>query len=61
MLDEIDYGMVLVGEGNHVLHVNHAARAELDADHPLQLLGRERHTLPSQSLPHHARPPIRTA
>jgi hypothetical protein len=41
MLDEIDYGMVLLGEGNHVLHVNHAARAELDADHPLQLLGRE--------------------
>lgn len=41
MLDEIDYGMVLLGESGQVLHVNHAARAELDGDHPLQLLGRE--------------------
>jgi DNA-binding CsgD family transcriptional regulator len=41
MLDEIDYGMLLVGDGGQVLHVNHAARAELDADHPLQMLGRE--------------------
>ena len=44
MLDEIDYGMVLVGEGGQVLHVNHAARADLDAEHPLQLLGRELRT-----------------
>jgi DNA-binding CsgD family transcriptional regulator len=50
MLDEIDYGMVLVGEGNHVLHVNHAARAELDADHPLQLLGRELRARLSQDM-----------
>jgi DNA-binding CsgD family transcriptional regulator len=41
MLDEIDYGMVLLSEGSQVLHVNHAARAELDGDHPLQLQGRE--------------------
>ena len=41
MLDEIDYGMVLLGDGGQVLHVNHAARAELDGEHPLQLLGRE--------------------
>jgi DNA-binding CsgD family transcriptional regulator len=41
MLDEIDYGMVLLSESGQVLHVNHAARAELDADHPLQLTGRE--------------------
>jgi DNA-binding CsgD family transcriptional regulator len=41
MLDEIDYGMVLLGDSGQVLHVNHAARAELDGDHPLQLLGRE--------------------
>ena len=42
MLDEIDYGMLLVAEDLHVLHANHVARAELDAEHPLQLLG---HTL----------------
>lgn len=42
MLDEIDYGMVLVGAGLHVLHANHAARAELDGpDHPLRISGRE--------------------
>jgi DNA-binding CsgD family transcriptional regulator len=41
MLDEIDYGMVLLSESGQVLHVNHAAKAELDNDHPLQLLGRE--------------------
>jgi len=40
-LDEIDYGMLLVADGLHVLHANHVARAELDALHPLQMLGRE--------------------
>jgi DNA-binding CsgD family transcriptional regulator len=40
-LDEIDYGMLLLHDGPHVLQVNHAARAELDGAHPLQLLGRE--------------------
>lgn len=39
MLDEIDYGMLLLAEGSAVLHANHAARSELDAAHPLQLLG----------------------
>lgn len=52
MLDEIDYGMVLLGEGGQVLHVNHAARAELDAEHPLQLQGRElRARLPQDMAP----------
>jgi DNA-binding CsgD family transcriptional regulator len=41
MLDEIDYGMLLVAGDQHVVHANHAARAELDAEHPLQLLGAE--------------------
>lgn len=41
MLDEIDYGMVLLSDSGQVLHVNHAARAELDGQHPLQLVGRE--------------------
>ena len=41
MLDEIDYGVLLLDSDAHVLHVNHAARCELDAQHPLQLLGRQ--------------------
>ena len=40
-LDEIDYGMLLLADTSHVVHVNHAARVELDGEHPLQLLGRE--------------------
>ncbi len=39
MLDEIDYGMLLVSPEAQVLYVNHAARHELDGEHPLQLLG----------------------
>ncbi len=39
MLDEIDYGMLLVSAEAQVLYVNHAARHEMDDDHPLQLLG----------------------
>jgi DNA-binding CsgD family transcriptional regulator len=52
-LDEIDYGMVLLGDDVRMLHVNQAARAELDEDHPLQLLGRElraRHSRDVQAL-----------
>jgi DNA-binding CsgD family transcriptional regulator len=41
MLDEIDYGVLLLGRDAVVLHMNHAARCELDAQHPLQLLGRQ--------------------
>ena len=40
-LDEIDYGMLLLSDESRVLHANHVARSELDADHPLQLLGSE--------------------
>lgn len=40
-LDEIDYGILLLDETSMLLHVNRAARAELDAEHPVQLLGRE--------------------
>ena len=39
MLDEIDYGMLLLSTGGRVLHANHAAREQLDDRHPLQLLG----------------------
>jgi DNA-binding CsgD family transcriptional regulator len=41
MLDEIDYGMLLLADESNVLHANHVARSELDAAHPLQLLGRQ--------------------
>ena len=50
MLDEIDYGMVLLDEDDRVLHVNHAARAELAGEHPLQLLGGALHTRAPQDL-----------
>ena len=37
MLDEIDYGMLLVGADGRLVFLNHAARTELDEQHPLQL------------------------
>lgn len=40
MLDEIDYGMLLVSADAQVTYINHAARHELDGQHPLQMLGR---------------------
>lgn len=40
-LDEIDYGLLLLDDHAQVLHINRTARDELDADHPLQLLGPE--------------------
>lgn len=40
MLDEIDYGMLLVTGDGQVLYLNHTAKLELDSDHPLQLMGR---------------------
>lgn len=40
-LDEVDYGVLLVADGGNVVHVNRAASAELDARHPLQLIGRQ--------------------
>ena len=48
--DEIDYGMLLLSDAMHVVHVNHAARAELDGRHPLQLLGRELRARRSQDV-----------
>lgn len=51
-LDEIDYGMLLLTDEVQTSHVNHAARAELDAAHPLQLHGRElRARRPQDALP----------
>ena len=39
MLDEVDYGMVLLSPQGNVLHVNHVARVELGRQHALQWLG----------------------
>ena len=39
MLDEIDYGVLLVNAVGQVLYLNHTARLELDRDHPLQMRG----------------------
>ena len=36
-LDEIDYGLLLLDRNQHVVHANHAARIELDAEHPLEV------------------------
>lgn len=41
LIDEIDYGMVLLTADATVAHVNHLARVDLEADHPLQLSGRQ--------------------
>ena len=41
MLDEIDYGMLLLDGEGQVVHVNQAARQEMNAEHPLQQLGQE--------------------
>jgi DNA-binding CsgD family transcriptional regulator len=35
-VDEIDYGVLLISRSHQVVHANHSARVELDADHPLQ-------------------------
>jgi DNA-binding CsgD family transcriptional regulator len=37
MLDEVDYGMLLVAADARVVYLNHAARLELDGRHPLLL------------------------
>ena len=51
-LDEVDYGMLLLTDEAQVVHVNHAARAELDNAHPLQLVGWElRARRPQDMLP----------
>jgi DNA-binding CsgD family transcriptional regulator len=40
LVDEIDYGMVLLSDDAQVMHVNHLARLALEAEHPLELRGR---------------------
>jgi DNA-binding CsgD family transcriptional regulator len=50
MVDEVDYGMLLLNDDAQVLHLNKAARRDLDANHPLQLLGRELRARHSQDV-----------
>ena len=40
VLDEVDYGLVLMAADGHVVHANHAARVELAGAKSLQLSGR---------------------
>jgi len=40
VLDEVDYGLVLIAADGHVVHANHAARVELAGAKTLQLVGR---------------------
>ena len=40
VLDEVDYGLVLIAADGHVVHANHAARVELACAKSLQLIGR---------------------
>ena len=40
VLDEVDYGLVLIAADGHVVHANHAARVELAGARTLQLNGR---------------------
>jgi DNA-binding CsgD family transcriptional regulator len=44
MLDALDYGMLLLTDEIRVVHINKAARRDLDSHHPLQLLGGELRT-----------------
>jgi DNA-binding CsgD family transcriptional regulator len=39
MLDTLDYGLLLLADGQQVSHVNKAARRDMDEQHPLQLVG----------------------
>jgi DNA-binding CsgD family transcriptional regulator len=48
MLDEIDYGMLLVDARSQLSYMNHAARLELDGRHPLQAVDNTLRTLRPQ-------------
>ena len=50
-LDEVDYGIVLIADNGRTVHANHAASAELDEQHPLQLVGRELRTRRPEDMP----------
>lgn len=39
VLDQVDYGVLLLLDGSTVLHINQAAQKQLNAQHPLQVVG----------------------
>ena len=41
VVDELDYGIVVLSEGLRIIHINEAAQTELDDQHPLQMVGGE--------------------
>ena len=41
MLDELGHGVLLIGPDEQVMLMNHAAKAEMNVDHPLLVLARE--------------------
>jgi len=43
MLNEIDYGMLLIADNLRVLHANHVANTDFDDQHPLRMDGRKLH------------------
>ena len=50
-LDELDYGIVLLFGGMRVIHLNDAARAELDDRHPLRVVAGELNASVSHDAP----------
>ncbi|WP_088278475.1 LuxR family transcriptional regulator [Ideonella sp. A 288] len=49
-IDEVDYGMLLLGDEGRVLQMNKVARRDLAGPHPLKLVGRHLHTRDPQEL-----------
>ncbi len=50
MLDEIDYGMLLIAADGEVLYLNNTARQEMDDRHPMQVIGSALRTQRPQDL-----------
>jgi len=44
LMDALDYGLLLLNGQAHVVHINQAARRDLDASHPLLVVGGELRT-----------------
>ena len=49
-LEEVDRGVLLLGEHGDAVHINGSAREELDTHHPLQMLGRQLRTRHSKDV-----------
>lgn len=52
VLEELDYGLLMLNAGGRVLHCNRAARRGLDADHPLEIFEQQLRAVdPRDALP----------